>query len=377
MLISDPSLFDLAEQATIQYFASLRDRPELRQIQLDGTGTVGELEGKLARHYDKQHALCFSNATTALLAIALALDLRAAEFITTPLTYGATLAGWLLLENRPLFGDLEPLTHTLCPESVRQLITPDTKAILAVDTFGNPCDTMVLREIADEHELWYIADAAQSFGARRSDLPASALADAIVVSFTVGKSLFAGEGGAIVTDNTELYHKLIWWSQHPNRQRRDIGFGYENQFGLNGRIHPLAAVIASATFEASLAQLEAHQQRCLAIVEVLNRSGLTVPMPFTQLGILPAFFCLTARWQNEAQPEELLRLLGTEGYEVSIENLPSRVIAEQPAFLAQYGHLSISEFSSDTLISAKQFALRQSTNTEYEIDRHLSMMTDK
>jgi perosamine synthetase len=358
MLTSKTTLIDLAESAAMEYFAAIRKQPELRKIQLNGTGAVAELEGKLARDYGKKHALCFSNATTALLAIALALDLKEADFISTSLTYGATLAGWLLLGNRPQFCDLEPLTQTLSPDSVRKVITSDTKAILAVDLHGNPCDTVALREIADEYELWYIADAAQSFGARRSDLPASALADAIVVSFTVGKSLFAGEGGAIVTDNTELYQKLVWWTQHPDRQRRDIGFGFENQFGLNGRIHPLAATIASATFEASLAQLKIHQERCLAIIEVLNQSGLTVPMPFTELGILPTFFCLTARWQDEAQPEELLRLLGAEGYEVSIENLPCRVITEQPAFLAQYGHLLLSEFGSNTLISAKQFALR-------------------
>ena len=358
MLMSEATLTDLAESAAMKYFAALRQQPEICKVQLNGSGAVAELEGKLARHYGKKYALCCSSATTALLAISLALDLKEADFISTPLTYGATLAGWLLMGNRPQFCDLELLTQTLSPKSVRQSITSDTKAILAVDLHGNPCDTVALREIADEYGLWYIADAAQSFGARRSNLPASALADAIVVSFTVGKSLFAGEGGAIVTDNAELYHKLVWWTQHPDRQRRDIGFGFENQFGLNGRIHPLAATIASATFEASLAQLKIHQERCLAIVAVLNRSGLTVPMPFTELGILPTFFCLTARWQDEAQPKELLRLLSVEGYEVSIEDLPCSLITEQPAFLAQYGHLPIAELSTNTSLSAKQFALR-------------------
>jgi len=301
---------------------------------LYGTGAVADLEQKLARHYGKKYALCCCNATTALLAIALALDLKQEQFITTPLTYGGTLAGWLLLGNRPLFAGVEPVTYTLDPVAVRAAITPEVKAILAVDLFGNPCDMQGLRDVADEFGLWYIADAAQSLGADRDRLPASSLADAIVVSFTVGKSLCAGEGGAIITDDAELYQKLVWFTQHPYRQYRDLGL--ENQFGLNGRMHPLGAAIANATFEEALQDLQGYQSHCLAIAAALNEIGLTEMMPHS-LDYRSTFFRFVATWRDRPVPELLLRELGDRGFALEILPLSLCPIPQQAAYVTQYG----------------------------------------
>jgi perosamine synthetase len=360
MLISNSlplTSLEIAQTAVIEYHQALDISPELRRSHLNGTGAIAQLEAKLANHYDKKYALCCSNATTALLSIALALDLKDTAFITTPMTYGATLAGFLLLGNHPQFVDLDSLTQTLCPASVRQAITSDTKAILAVDLFGNPSNTIALREIADEFGLWYIADAAQSFGGNRSGLPASALADAIVVSMTVGKSLYAGEGGAIITDKEELYQKLIWFTQHPDRQRRDLGFSLENQFGLNGRMHPLAAVIANATFESSLAELRLHQADRMAVVDALNEIRLTVPMPFKAEKILPTFFSLVAKWEGASEPEQLMMALDECGISMKIADLPYSWIPAQASFITQYGHLLMGQHKTSEKTLEKMFAL--------------------
>lgn len=308
------------------------------QDHLYGIGAVNELEQKLARHYGKKYALCCASATTALLAIALALDLKNEQFITTAFTYGGSLAGWLLLGNRPLFVDIDSLTHTLDPNAIREVlragITDDVKAILAVDTFGNPCDMKALRDIADEFGIWYVADAAQSFGAYRDRLPASSLADALVVSFTVGKSLCAGEGGAIVTDDGALYEKLVWFTQHPYRQYRDLSL--ENQFGLNGRINPLSATIANATFEQALLDLQLYQSHCLAIISALNDLDLTEAIPDHLDFYLSTFFCLTATWRDLPQEEVLLRALRDRGFHLAIAPVPLSPIHQQAAFVAQY-----------------------------------------
>jgi perosamine synthetase len=334
---------DLAMAAIANYYQQVRVGDASQHLY--GTGAIAELEQKLARHYGKKYALCCSNATTALLAIALALDLKHEQFITTPLTYGGTLSGWLLLGNQPLFVGVEPVTYTLDPVAVKEAITPEVKAILAVDLFGNPCDMQGLRDIADEFRLWYIADAAQSLGAYRDRLPASSLADAIVVSFTIGKSLCAGEGGAIITDDAELYQKLVWFTQHPYRQYRDLGL--ENQFGLNGRMHPLAAVVANATFEQAIQDLQIHQSRCLAIAAALNEIGLTEVMPHS-LDYLSTFFNLVATWRDRPEPELLLRELGDWGFDLEILPLSLCPIPQQAAYVAQYGvsDLTISDYGN-------------------------------
>lgn len=343
MQISNPTQLtsvEIAQTAVTEFFRAAAVSPELWRSHINGTGAVASLEVKLATHYGKRFAISFSSATTALLAIALALELKETSFITTPLSYGATLAGFLLLNNRPQFvNTLEPLTQTLCSEAVRRSISTHTKAIVAADIFGNPSNTIALRKVADEFGLWYIADAAQSFGGMRSGMPASCLADAIVVSLTVGKSLTAGEGGAVVTDDELMYQKLVWLSHHPDRQRLTLGFNFSNQFGINGRIHPLAAVIANATFESSLAELSVHQRERLKVVAALNEIGLTAPMPFEADGILPTFFSLIAQWQERAEPERLINALNERGIDMRIAELPCSWIPEQASFLAQYGHL--------------------------------------
>lgn len=334
----DEGLGKSVTEAIYDYVVGTGSTEAVQKMHLLGAGAVAELEGKLKRHYGMRHALCVSNATTGLLAIALALGLKRAEFITTPYTYGASLAGWLLLGNRPIFADIAPDTLTLDVESVRQVISTKTQALLAVDIYGIPSDTIALRKLADEYGLWYIADAAQSLGAHRDGLPASVLADALVVSFTAGKTVFAGEGGAVLTNNTDLYQKLIWYTQHPSRQRRELGLHLDNEFAINARIHPLAAVWANAAFEASLGKLTDHQRECFRMIAALNESSLTEPIAFEKEDIEPSFFRLTAAWKDRPRESALLIEFRRRGVAVSLSPPPVRLIYRQPAFVAQYGH---------------------------------------
>lgn len=329
---------------------------------LAGTGAVSDLERKLRELYDARYALCVSSATTGLLAVALALGLRRAEFLTTPYTYGATLSGWLLLDNRPLFADIDRETLTLDPKSTHRLLTPQTKAILSSDIFGVPCDSRALRRLADEHGLWYVADAAQSFGARRDSLPASSLADAVVLSFTAGKMLDAGEGGAIITDNSDLYDKLVWWTQHPYRQHRDLGLDTDNEFGLNGRMHPCAALYAATAFAGCLQEVKVRRERSHEILEILNMSKLVEPLSYRRRNIEPSFSRLTAAWKGAPHPQKLLPLLRNQGIEAEVLPVPVRLIYEQPAFLAQYGRemASTPRCPVADRQAAKRFALKTS-----------------
>lgn len=322
--------------AVTDYLRAVESSAALQQMHLNGSGAVGELERKLEDHYDVRHALCVSNATTGLLAVALALELRGAQFVTTPLTYGGAIAGLLMLRNTAVFADVERETLTLDPTTVRGAITPRTRAILAVDFLGVPADHRALRDVADEHGLWYIADAAQSFGATRDGLPASALADALVISFTSGKSLFAGEGGAIVTNNDELYERLLWWTQHPNRQSRELGLSLQNEFGINARIHPLAAIWANAEFSSSLARLGVRQEECLRLGQAVNATGLARVPDYRKLGLRPTFRRITGTWTKAAAEAALVAALQELGEAAEVRAFGVEPLYRQPAFRAQY-----------------------------------------
>jgi dTDP-4-amino-4,6-dideoxygalactose transaminase len=303
---------------------------------LSGTGAVRELERKLARWYGLPHALAVSNATSGLMGIALALDLAGTEFVTTPYTWGGSLAPWLALGCRPVFADIDPRTLTLDPRSVVARITARTRAILAVDIDGTPCDSVALREIADDHGLWYIADAAQSLGATIGGRPASANADALVVSFGTGKLVDVGEGGAVVTPHTWLHRRLIWHTQHPHRQARDLGLALTNELAINARIHPTAALEADVRFDDALTELPARQDRCFAILRLLEGSGLIEPVDMPgPSGRCPSFYRLSVAVRRGCTRDVNARLeewLNAAGFPARVEDSPVKIVYRLPGF---------------------------------------------
>jgi perosamine synthetase len=313
--------------------------PTLNGWHLSGIGAVNDLELNLAKWYGLPHALAVSNATSGLMGVALALDLAGSEFITTPYTWGGSLAPWLALGCRPVFADIDPYTLTLDPVSVTAHITPRTSAILAVDIGGTPCNSRALRQIADDHDLWYVADAAQSLGATRGGRPASVGADAVVVSFTTGKTLDVGEGGAIVTPHDWLYDRLIWCTQHPQRQTRDLGLGITNELAINARIHPAAAIEAAARFDHALADVKLRQERCFAILRALE--ALEMIEPAGAPGddqLYPSFYRLSIALREgcaASQAAQIERTLHSGGFGGRVEPSPVRIIYQLPGFRSQ------------------------------------------
>lgn len=271
--------------------AFLADERQHR-ISLSGTGAVYRLEKRFASLVGQPHALAVSNATMGLWAIFMALGIRDADVVATPYTWGGSLAGLLHTGNRPVFADIDRESLTLNPEQVSRAITRKTKAILAVDVYGYPCDGPALREIADRHGLWLIQDCAQSFGALIGRQHTGCWADVSVFSFTAGKALWAGEGGMIVSRHQQLYDQLIWRTQHPLRQIRDLPDCSPNELALNLRIHPFAAVWAEAGFAQALEAVWARRQeaiRLLGLLQAEQTIGPGTPDP----RIEPSYHLLT------------------------------------------------------------------------------------
>ncbi len=302
---------------------------------LAGTGAVASLERQLRRWYGQPYALAVSSATTGLLGLGLALDLTGAEFVTTPYTWGGSIAAWLALGCRPVFADIDPRTLTLDPASVRARVTPHTRAILAVDIDGTPCDSEGLQRVADEFDLWYVLDGAQSLGATRRGASTGAGADAIVISFTVGKPLDACEGGAVMTRDESMHAKLVWHTQHPLRQARDVGLGLANEFALNGRIHPAAAAAADAQFDAALTNVYRRQSWALEITEALDASGLTDALRIPgDDECRPSFSRLSVALRSRTTPCEVEMYLERAGFGVNVTESPVTLLYRHPAFPA-------------------------------------------
>lgn len=235
--------------------AWLRRRAEfpdgVKREQLAGGGAIAVFEERLREFAGASHCLAVDNATNGLRALALALDLRGGQIIAPPQSWGGTFAPFEDCGCKLVLADSDSRGN-VCPSSVARLITPTTRAVLAVDFQGHPHQMFALRRVCDEHRLIYLADAASSFGRTLRGHPASSLADAWVYSFGPGKPLDLGEGGAILTRDSALHERLVALTQHPARYRRDYSLteATDRQV-LNCRIHPLAALIGSILLKAA------------------------------------------------------------------------------------------------------------------------------
>lgn len=309
MNIENKQIYDdsVAPQTRTAVLDFLSDRNQW-DISLAGSGAVYRLEKMFAGLVGLSYTLAVSNATQGLWAVLSAFDIRNADVITTPYTWGGSLSGLLQTGNRPVFADIDKNTLTLDPERVAQSITPRTKAILAVDIYGYPCDGPALRKIADQYGLILIQDCAQGFGAYIGKRHTGWWADAAVFSFTLGKALFAGEGGIIVTRHQEIFRQLVRQTQHPLRQLRDIpDISPPNEMAVNLRINPLAAVWAEAAFQDALAKANECRRKNIEILRLLKKNHMSKSRVPDLRKVRPSFNVLT--FEPYSQVSEVARLL--------------------------------------------------------------------
>ncbi|MGZ3696746.1 MAG: DegT/DnrJ/EryC1/StrS family aminotransferase, partial [Bdellovibrionota bacterium] len=165
-----------------------------------GGKKVQEFENAWAKHFRVEHAVSVNSATSGLMAALGAIDLEPGdEVIVSPWTMCATATSILVWNAIPVFADIEPETFNLDPASIERNITPRTRAIVVTDIAGHPADLERIMEIARQHGLKVIEDAAQAPGARYKDRFVGTIADIGVYSLNYHKHIHTGEGGVCVT----------------------------------------------------------------------------------------------------------------------------------------------------------------------------------
>lgn len=216
-----------------------------------GGGPVREFEEAFAEAVGSKYALALCSCTASIHASLLACNIGPGdEVVTTPYTWGQSIAPILYIGATPVFADIDPRTATIDPQAVKSAITERTKAILPVHLFGIPADMDALCGIAKEHGLVVIADAAQAFGALSKGRKIGSVGDAACFSLGPNKVVTGGEGGVLATNNREIYERAVGFTQHPMRAFRDCSDFEASpasmELSLNYRIHPVAAVMALA-----------------------------------------------------------------------------------------------------------------------------------
>lgn len=204
---------------------------------------VEEFERALAGFVGAREAVVVSSGTAALHAAMFAIEVGPGdEVIVSPMTFAATANAVVFQGGVPVFRDITPDTLLLDPAMVEAGITPRTKAIMAVDYAGQPCDYDALRAIADRHGLMLVADACHALGGRCRGRAVGVLADLNVFSFHPVKHITTGEGGAITTDDARLAQRMRMFRNHGitcdyhERARRGSWFYEMTELGFNYRL---------------------------------------------------------------------------------------------------------------------------------------------
>jgi perosamine synthetase len=202
---------------------------------------VREFEQAFARFTGAGEAVAVNSGTAALHAAMHALGIGPGDEVIVPaLTFVASANCVVYRGATPIFADVEPDTLLIDPADVVTKITPRTRAIVAVDYAGQPCDYDALESIARRHGLGLVADACHSLGASYKDRPVGTLADLSVFSLHPVKAMTTGEGGMVTTESFEVAHLMRCFrnhgvtSNHFQREQQgswlydmaDLGFNY-------------------------------------------------------------------------------------------------------------------------------------------------------
>ena len=239
-------------------FARLERALDSRRLTNHGP-LAAEFEEKVAALAGTRHAVAVCNGTVGLELAARAAGLRG-EVIVPAFTFVATAHAleWIGLRAVPC--DVDPRTHALDPRAVAAAITPRTGGIVAVHLWGRPADTAALQAVADRHGLPLLYDAAHAFAVQCDDgRPVGPQGAATVFSFHATKFLSTAEGGAVVTDDPDLAHRL--------RLGRNFGFAGVDRVvsaGTNGKMSELAAALGLTALEELDRRLAVNRRRLAA-----------------------------------------------------------------------------------------------------------------
>ena len=208
---------------------------------------VKELEEKFAKLCGAKHAIAVNSGTAALHCSTYATGIKQGdEVITIPFTFVATVNPIIMQGAKPIFADVKEDTFNIDPDSVLEKITPKTKAIIAVDLYGQVFDHKAISEICEDHNLRLIEDACQSVNASLDEKKAGTFGDIAAFSFYATKNMITGEGGMITTNN-EDYAELARRFRH-HGQSQQTRYEYHD-LGYNYRMMDLQAAIALGQIE--------------------------------------------------------------------------------------------------------------------------------
>lgn len=232
-------------------------------------------EEKFKEFKGSKFAVAVNSGTAALHVSTSSINIKPGdEVITTPLTFVASANCIVYRSGTPIFADIKKDTYNINPNEIKKKITSKTKAIIPVHFTGQPCDMDEITEIAEENNLYVIEDAAHAVDAEYKGKKIGNISDLTVFSFHPVKNITTAEGGMVLTNDDELYEKLLMFRTHGisknavNRFGKSGDYYYDMQYlGFRYNLSELHACLGIH----QMSKLESFQKRRREIVELYNK----------------------------------------------------------------------------------------------------------
>ncbi|MCK9555669.1 DegT/DnrJ/EryC1/StrS family aminotransferase [bacterium] len=257
---------------------------------------VSEIEKKIAGYCGSKYAVGCASGTDAILLSLMSLGVEPGdEIITTPFTFFATAGSISRAGAIPVFVDIEPGTFNLNPELVETKITKRTKGILPVHLFGQIVDMDPLINLKKRYNLFIVEDACQAIGAKYKNKIAGSIGDAGCFSFFPTKNLGGfGDGGMLVTDDSDVYEKAKSLRVHGSRDRY-----YHDYIGINSRLDTIQAAILLAEIK-YLDKWTEKRRKNASLYNSLFRGINSVQLPVEKKYLYHVYNQYTLRVKNRA-----------------------------------------------------------------------------
>jgi perosamine synthetase len=301
---------------------------------------VKEFEEAVAAFCAADHGVAVSSGTAALHGAMHAIGIAGGDEVIVPtMTFAASANSVVYAGGTPVFADVRPETLLIDPDKVESLITPRTKAIVAVDYAGQPCDYDELRTIADRHSLVLIADSCHSLGSSYKGRMTGSIADMTIFSFHPVKHIATGEGGMVVTNSQEWAEKIACFRNHGittnPKQRQDNGtwFYQMEELGYNYRLTDIQCALGLSQLKKLPQWLECRNNLAACYAENLTSIQNIQPL-LTQKDCKHAYHLYVIRLAAAVNREFVFKALHQDGIGVNVHYIP---VHRHPYYQGKFG----------------------------------------
>jgi dTDP-4-amino-4,6-dideoxygalactose transaminase len=319
---ADRARFTDEDQAAISAYLS-EDNPN--SYFGDG-GVLHDYERELAAYFNRRYCLLTNSGTTALHSAFVAVGIEPGDEVIGPVyTFHAAVTPLFQIGAVPVLADVEPDTGNIDPQDVARKITDRTRAIVVTHQYGHPVDGPAIRAVADQHKLSLIEDVSLAVGSTLHGVRAGQFGDVACFSLGSTKLLSGGQGGALVMDDPSCCERANLLGHFGARCYETVQSPTYRQFaetgyGLNYRMHAVAAAVSRSRFHRIDALIESRRQRYEQLSELIASTGVLDP-PITRPGATRGSwqgYCATYRADRTGVPIDLfVNALREEGLEVT------------------------------------------------------------